>query len=436
LLDMRYSALVVSLCVSMAAQGQSYCTGVALDFDARCACIKYPNSDSCALVKAGLYEPHDFTKSPFAAGWKPDQTAPKTVAPAAAPSAKQVARPRQARVVPLAHKDYLRFLQPNASFAAGFDLSKASESPGLVEALLGQSGANENLAAAIKEMDHFWLSVAGPNDVLVLMTGRFEKGAAAGLFYSQGIYPVFLGGPGAMMIGPEPSLQGALARLVQPPAKAGWVAQRARELSKDHETWLVTEPKSVAASPEITQLQSLVKHDAALPPIKRFAIGIRTTGEAAIDGEAVADSEAGAFKISAWIDQMKAAIREKTGVGVLDPLSVSIDGATLRFTAKDDHLVAGDAGQKAMNSDFGAELYGVVMSGFPGTASRIVAEDKLLSVKSGMKREELLALLGPPLAITAIQGLETPRETWAYQSTFGKQYSVRLAGGVVTGPAR
>jgi hypothetical protein len=38
-----------------------------------------------------------------------------------------------------------------------------------------------------------------------------------------------------------------------------------------------------------------------------------------------------------------------------------------------------------------------------------------------MKREEVLSLLGQPLSVSAIQGLDTPRETWTYQVAFGKQ---------------
>jgi hypothetical protein len=52
-------------------------------------------------------------------------------------------------------------------------------------------------------MDHLWLSVAGPADVVILMTGKFQQGAAAGLFYSQGIRPVFLEGANAMIVGPR-----------------------------------------------------------------------------------------------------------------------------------------------------------------------------------------------------------------------------------------
>jgi outer membrane protein assembly factor BamE (lipoprotein component of BamABCDE complex) len=89
-----------------------------------------------------------------------------------------------------------------------------------------------------------------------------------------------------------------------------------------------------------------------------------------------------------------------------------------------------------MNSDLGVELYGVIMAGFPGMPPRTVAEDKLLAVKAGMHREEVLSLLGPPLSVSSIQGLDTPRESWTYQIPFGKQLTVRLDGGVVTAPPR
>ena len=85
-----------------------------------------------------------------------------------------------------------------------------------------------------------------------------------------------------------------------------------------------------------------------------------------------------------------------------------------------------------MSSDFGVELYGVVMAGFPGVPTRTVSENQLLAVKTGMKREEVLSLLGQPLSVAGIQGLDPPRETWTYQVPFGKQVTVRLDGGVVT----
>ena len=419
---MRYWTLIALLCAPLAAQSPPVCTGIALDVDARCGCVKDPNSEVCALVKAGLYEPHDFTQ---VKGWGFTTTPPgnRTSLPAPSP-----AQPRQARVVPLAHKDYLRFLHPNAQVAVGISFDKIFQSPELMAVVFGQADGEDGLKkiiGALKEMDHLWLSVAAPNDVVILMTGKFEQGAAAGMFYAQGIQPVFLGGPHAMMVGSEPSIQAALGRLAKPAASAGWVARRARELSKDHETWIVTEPP-----PGINQTAT------ALPPIRKFAMGVRLSGTAAIDGEVVADSEAGAEKIAAWVDRMKAAIREKTGVGALDALTVEHNGATLRFSAKDDGLLAGDAGKTAMNSDLGVELYGVIMAGFPGTPSRAVAEDKLLAVKAGMHREEVLSLLGPPLSVSSIQGLDTPRETWTYQIPFGRQLTVRLDSGVVSAPPR
>jgi len=394
--------------------------------DARCACVKDPNSQACGLVKAGLYEPHDMTKikglnSGFVG----------TIAPPPARTAPTApTRPRQARVVPLATKDYLRFLQPNAQVALGFDFEKVFQSPELMAAVFGQADGDDSrnqILGALKEMDHLWLSVAAPNDVVILMTGKFEQGVAAGMFYAQGIQPVFLGGARVMMIGSEPSIQSALARLAKPPAAtAGWVARRARELSTDHETWIVTEPPPAAKPSAAT----------AFSTIRRFAMGVRISGVPGIDGEVVADSDSSAGTIAEWVDHMKAAIREKTGVGALDSLSVDRDGATLRFAARDDGLLNGDAGKTAMSSDFGVELYNVLMAGFPGAPARTVAADKLLTVKTGMPREEVLKLVGPPLSITSIQGLDTPRETWTYQVPFGKQFTVRLDAGVVTAAPR
>jgi hypothetical protein len=65
-----------------------------------------------------------------------------------------------------------------------------------------------------------------------------------------------------------------------------------------------------------------------------------------------------------------------------------------------------------------------------------VAQDKLRSVQAGMKREDVLSLLGQPLSVSGIQGLEIPRETWVYQVPFGKRFTLRLDGGVVAAPPR
>ena len=426
---MRYGILVTLSGVWLAAQGQPNCTGVALDVDARCACIKFPNSDSCALVKSGLYE---HLQHP---DWDKMKSMNSglvgTIAPPVAPSATRTAppsRPRQARVVPLATKDYLRFLPPNAQLAVGFDFAKLFQSPELMAAVFGQGDGPDDrnkIMGALKEMDHLWLSVAAPNDVVILMTGKFEQGVAAGMFYAQGVQPVFLGGAGAMLIGSEASIQAALARLAKPAAPGGWVARRARELAKDHETWIVTEPPAQGNAADTT-----------FSAVRQFAMGIRLSGTASMEGEVVADSDAGAEKIAAWVERMKGAIREKTGVGALDALTVERAGATLRFAATDNALLSGDAGKTAMNSDVGVELYSLIMAGFPGAPARTVAEEKLLSVKAGMKREEVLNLLGPPLTVASIQGLDTPRETWTYQVPFGKQFTLRLDAGVVTAPAR
>jgi hypothetical protein len=420
---MRTSILIVLLGLSLEAQNnQPVCTGFAIEVDVRCSCIKDPKSKTCELVKAGFY---DGKMKPIDLGLGKPPAGIGTQAPRVATA--QPARPQQARVVPLAHKDYLRFIHPNAQMVIGFDFGKLFQSQELLAVLFGDAetqDARAKVLAALKEMDHLWLSVAGSNDIVILMTGKFEQGVAANMFYSQGVYPVFLGGAQAMMVGPEPSIQAALARLAKPAAANGnWAARRARELSKDHETWIVSEPAS-GTTP------------GTLPTIRQFALGFRLTGESGIDGELVADSDAGAEKIAEWVDRMKALIREKTGVGALDSLVVQRTGPALKFAAKGDSLLAGDAGKAAVSSDFGVELYSIVMSGFPGTVPRTVAEDKLLAVKAGMKREEVLSLVGPPLAVSAIQGLDIPRETWTYQIPFGKQLTVRLDGGVVTAAPR
>jgi hypothetical protein len=388
------------------------------------------------MVKAGFYDDKGFSR-PKPLNWWTGGTTQTSITPQTSirtqPATRTVrgaqpARPQQARVVPLAHKDYLRFLEPNARLVAGFDFSKVFQSPELMSALFADDNGEDSrnkVAGALKEMDHMWLYFSPPSDLVVLMTGKFEQGVAANMFYSQGIRPVFLGGARAMMIGSEPSIQAALGRLAKPAAAAGgWVARRARELSQDHETWIVIEPPAE------------VRGAGPLGTVRQFALGLRISGEAGVDGEAIADSEASAEKIAAWIGEMKSAIRAKTGVGALDSLTVERAGATVRFAAKGDALLAGDAGKAAMNSDFGVEVYSVMMAGFPGMPSRTVAGDKLSTVKAGMKREDVLTLLGRPLTVSSIQGLDTPRETWTYQVPFGKQLSVRLDGGVVTAPPR
>ncbi len=411
MVEMRTLMLVCVLSLPVGAQSQPTCTGITLDVDARCSCIKDPKSMSCELFKKGFYDGKMKVGEP-AGGWVGSNN--KVAAPAA--------KARQARVVPLPSKDYLRFLHPNAFLAAGFDLEKLFRTPEVMQALLGMPDDQGKLAAALAEMDHLWMSMGSATDGVVLMTGKFEKGAAAGMFYAQGVMPVFLGDAHAMMIGPEPSIQAALARMAKPAAGDGWVAKRARELSKDHETWLVMEPPANRGE----------NPAAVFEAIRKFALGIRVSGEASIDGEAVTESGAGAEKIAAWVEQIKGTVREKTGVGALDSLKVSVDGATLRFSAKDDGLLTGDAGKKAMSSDFGVELYGLIMAGFPGMPARTASEDKILAIRKGMKREEVLTVAGAPLSVAAIQGLDEPRETWTYQVPFGKQFSVRLDNGVVT----
>ena len=442
--------------VSLLAQSQPNCTGIALEVDARCSCIKDPNSDVCKLNKMGLYDgtmkmqPIPGVSGPAA---QPSGAQPATAQPAArtVEPKSQPARPQQARVVPLAHTDYLRFLPPNARLVAGFDLAKALQSPELLQGVFGNvdgEEARKKVAAALKEMDHLWISFVPPNDLVIVTTGKFEQGAAAGMFYAQGILPVFLGGAHAMMVGQEPSIQAALARLGVNPAqphtnaaKTGpgaakpganaaaktapdgnaatddsWIVRRARELSRDHETWVVTDVLGNTAGP--------------LKGIRKFALGFRLAGEGSVDGEVIADSDAGASEIIAWIDRMKGAVRDKN-VGALDSLNVKADGSAVRFSVAGDALLAGEAGKSAMSSDFGVEVYALTMAGFPGMPARTAAADKLASVRVGMKREEVLDLLGQPLSVAAIQGIDPPRETWTYQIPFGKRVTMKLDGGVV-----
>ena len=417
---MRCPILIATFSLALTAQSPPNCRGIGLDVDARCACVKDPSSKLCEMVKAGFYDSGGISKmKPINLGLTGTGIQPWAGSSRPATRPAVPARPRQARVEPLAHKDYLRFLHPNAQLIAGMDLAKLLQAPELMSAVFGASEST----AALKEMDHFWLSAASAGDAVLLMTGKFEQGAMAGIFYARGIQPVFLGGAHAMMIGSEPSIQGALARLAKPTAApGGWAARRARELSKDHETWIVSERAGTNPGTGVFQA------------VRQFALGFRMAGEPGLDGEVAADSDANAEAIAAWVNQMKANIQQKTGVGALDALNVERSGSTVRFNANSEALMAGDAGKVALSSDFGVELYALLMGSFPGTHTRTVAEDKLLAVKAGMKREEVLDLLGPPAGVAMIQGLETPRETWTYQIPFGKQYSVRLEGGAVSRP--
>ncbi len=383
------------------------------------------------MFKRGFYDGNGMKLTPLL---KPDWTvntpAIKTgpVQQPPTPTVRQPARPQQARVEPLPSKEYLRFLHPTAFFVAGFEVEKMLRSPEIMKAFMsglseGRDG-QDKLTAALQEIDHLWLSFGGPTDGVVLMTGKFEKGATAGMLYAKGVMPVFLGDAHTMMIGPEPSIQAALARLAKAGANDGWVTRRARELARNHESWIVTEYPGADRG---------INRGDALKQVRRFALGFRLTGDLGMDGEAVADSEEGAQKVAAWIDQIKTAARKKTGAGALDSLKITLDGATLRFAAKDDGLLAGDAGRAEMSSEFGVELFGLIMGAVPGTP-RAVAEDKILSVRTGMKREEVLNLLGPPLSVSGIQGLADSRETWTYQAPFGKRYSVRVERGIVSAP--
>src|ERR1700683_4209719 len=108
---MGYRTLITLLAVSFAAQSQPNCTGVTLDVDARCACVKDPHSQLCAMVKSGFYEPPDYAKEMQASWGLGGKIAPPPANGTAAPSpSRPVAppRPQQARVAPWARTSYLR----------------------------------------------------------------------------------------------------------------------------------------------------------------------------------------------------------------------------------------------------------------------------------------------------------------------------------------
>ncbi len=328
----------------------------------------------------------------------------------------------KARVVALGHTDFLRFLHPNAQMAIGMDFQKVFRMAEMMGIAFGER--NTNALGAFQEVDHLWLSIGGPRDVVMLMTGHFEKGQVAGMFYSQGSSPVFLGGAQAMLVGPEPSIRAALARLQAPPvadANAGWVAARARGMAaSDHELWVVVEPQPPAAVPGAGA--------GPLAGAREFAFGAKLAGEMSIDGELEAASPERATEISTWVQAMKDGLKLKNGDSALDTLAIDKGGATLRFSAKGSQL----ANSQALHSEFGPELYSLITARIPGAPARAVAQDKLKAVKAGMPREEALGPAWSPLSVTFGSGLELPRETWLYQAAFGKQVTVRLDGGVVT----
>src|SRR6185369_817650 len=142
------------ICVVAEAQ-QPNCTGIARDVDARCACVKDPSSKLCDLVRKGFYDTNGSTKMKplnlgLGTGWAGANPAGRQSRPI-----PQTARPQQARVVPLPSKDYLRFLHPDASVAAGFDFGKLFRSPEVMQALLGTPEGPDDrkkLSAALQEM--------------------------------------------------------------------------------------------------------------------------------------------------------------------------------------------------------------------------------------------------------------------------------------------
>jgi hypothetical protein len=397
------------------------CRGPARDFDARCGCVRDPNSKLCEMVKAGFYDSHrQTTMKPFKLDWGGSSALIGGSSRAPQPSnvqlrPQQVRPQQQARVVPLAHKDYLRFLHPNAHLAAGFSLEKVLSSAEVMRGLLAGGEDPTGSLGAFKEVDQFWMSFTAPNDIVLLMTGKFQNGEMAKLFYAQGVRPVFLGGAGAMMIGSEPSIQTALARLAKPATTGtGWVSQKARELSRTHDLWFVTERQHKAET------------DQVLGPVQKLAFGLGVKDGGTIDGEATADTESKADAILQWVERIK-----QKGNGSLDALKVDRAGATLHFAAKGNSFTTPEVNKVTMSSDFGAELYSLLMSGLPGMPPNAVSQEKMDAVRAGMKREDVLTLLGRPLAVSSIQGLETPRETWTYQVAFGKRFNIRLDNGSV-----
>lgn len=196
---MRLALIGLILALPLAAQSNSNqkppdCNGLTAEFDSRCACVLHPNGQLCKITRAMSKPMVDLT----GAGLKPGAAGSSAASPGGTVVIPQTpVGPSAARTVALNHKDYLRFIHPDSRTALGLDLAKLMSlaPPELAGTLLGGQEMNAQIAAAMKEIDQFLISLAGPNDVLLLLTGKFEGGATTGMFLGHGVSPVMLGGP-------------------------------------------------------------------------------------------------------------------------------------------------------------------------------------------------------------------------------------------------
>ena len=162
---MRTLLSILLLAASLSGQGSPNCSGAGSFVDARCACERDPAGKLCEMVKAGMYEARVSGKTidPFRSGLIGYRTPPTPGGIARRPLT--TAQPAsKARVVALAHKDYLRFLHPNAQLAIGVDFQKAVSMSAVTGVLFGEEDGtiSPKAVAALKEIDHLWMSVAGP----------------------------------------------------------------------------------------------------------------------------------------------------------------------------------------------------------------------------------------------------------------------------------
>lgn len=340
-----------------------------------------------------------------------------------------------------AQLDYLRFIPPDAEIAAGFEVKQVAS---LIDAMIVQMmGPDARKSAAkgmdaLRQIDRLWLAArdSGSEGALILVTGRFERGSGLEALKAPGMIQVFVGGPNAMLIGSEKAVRAALRRLNAPQdGDDGWVGDQARQLAPDHDFWLAMQPRA-----DLQQVAS------QLQGMRQFSLAAKLHDETRLDGELVTVSETIMDKLMATVDEAKARMikdNPKTRA-TLDKMTVERDGDTLRFSAK-----GGKLSTQQFSTEIARQLHGMVsaMMPTPGggalqrpqavaaaveTPSAAVADEKLLAVKKGMKRAEVVGLIGKPATVSSISGLEVQRETWTYRLESGKKVTLRLDDGVVT----
>lgn len=372
---------------------------VSRDADSRCACIKDPASEHCKLQTAMQDAAKNLSK-----GIQTGLAGGIYTGPSRSPqAARATAAPRQARVVNIGHKDYLRFLHPSAKFAAGIDVRKLRALADATGFLPSREDLQKNplFANAFHEVERMWISFAGERDFLLLLDGRFETGSMANVFYSQGVYPVFLGDASAMLVGPPASVEAALARLRAPAAPSKF-----RELSAGSQAYLVVAPPEQPAGDPF--------HG-----IRQIAFGLRIEGEAKAEATITGATAESIAALEKWLRTMQK-----------DALTIESSGTTLRVSAQGFD----PSGSFASDSALAVKMHPLFLGWLPGQPKSVVSTAQMQAVREGMAQEELVRLAGRPIAVSGIQGLETPRETWTYQIAFGRQVTIRLDGGVVTAP--